>query len=33
MAQAQIPKEESILDISSDADVTLVQKCEQFFLF
>jgi hypothetical protein len=31
MAQAQIPKEESILDISSDADVTLVQKCKKFF--
>jgi hypothetical protein len=31
MAQAQLPKEEeSSLNISSDADVTLVQKCENF---
>jgi hypothetical protein len=28
MAQAQIPKEESFVDISSDADVTLVPKCK-----
>jgi hypothetical protein len=28
MAQAQIPKEESFVDISSDTDVTLVPKCK-----
>lgn len=28
MAQAPIPSEESILDISSDNDVTIVQKCK-----
>jgi hypothetical protein len=28
MAQAQIPSEESFLNVSSDADVTLIQKCK-----
>ncbi len=31
MAQAQIPPEESLLDISSDGDVTLVQICKKNF--
>ena len=28
MAQAQIPLEESLVDISSDADVTLIPNCK-----
>ena len=28
MAQAQIPPEESLVDISSDADVTLIPNCK-----
>jgi hypothetical protein len=31
MAQAQIPSEESFLDVSLDGDVTIVQKCKQNF--
>jgi hypothetical protein len=29
MAQAQIPSEESFLNVASDADVTLVPECKK----